>query len=81
LEAFRHKDLIVISFEFSTQHGDPLGGMLFALVHFRALHFTATTHLTCVFPSLADDTHMIGFALDVLPIFCNYKKNLEHYDF
>jgi hypothetical protein len=81
LEAFKHKDFIVISSESSTQHGDPLGVVLFALAHFRALHSIATTHLTCVFPSLANDTHMIGPTLDVLPIFCNYRKNLEHYDF
>jgi hypothetical protein len=30
------------------------------------------------FPSLADDTHIVGFASDMLPIFfSDYKKSLE----
>ncbi len=43
--------------------------MLFALIHFRVLHPIITTHLTCVFPSLANDTNIIGPSLDVLFVF------------
>ncbi len=57
---------------------DPLEGMLFALVHFCVFHPTATTHLTCAFPSLANDTHIIGLALYVVFFFCDYKRNLQH---
>ncbi len=39
---------------------------MFALTHFCALRPITTTHPTCVFPSLADDTHIVGRALDVL---------------
>jgi hypothetical protein len=49
--------------------GDPLGGMLFTLAHFCALRFTTTTHFTCVFPSLVDDTHIVGPILNVVLVF------------
>jgi len=55
--------------------------MLFALIHFHVLHPIAATHPTCVFPSLANDMHIVGFALDVLSFFCDYKRNLERQDF
>ncbi len=49
--------------------GVPLGGALFALVYFRVFHFIVVAHLTCVFPSLADDTHIIGLASYMLLAF------------
>jgi len=60
---------MIISSKLSTQQGDPLGGMLFALVHFCTLCLTTTTHFTCVFPSLANDTFIIGPTLDVVLAF------------
>ncbi len=56
-----------------------MGGMFFALVHFCALRLIATTHPTCVFPSLAYDTHIVGHALDVL-FFCDYIKTFSAID-
>jgi hypothetical protein len=73
-QAFRHGDLIVISLE-SSQQGDPPRGALFALPHLHTLHPTTTTHPTCVFPSLVDDTHMVGPTLDVVPCFLYYGMN------
>ncbi len=55
-----------------------LGGVLFALAHLCALHFTASTHSTYVFPSLTNDMHTIGLFLDLSPVFCDYKSSLEH---
>jgi len=52
-----------------TQQGDPLGGALFALAHLCALHLTIIAERTCVFHLLANDTHIVGLALDVVPIF------------
>jgi hypothetical protein len=49
--------------------GDSLKGMLFALAHFYAFHSITITHLTCVFFSLADDTHIIGLASYVILVF------------
>jgi len=54
-----------------------LGGVLFALAHLRAFCFTATTHPTCVFPLLTNDTHIVGFALNVLPIFLKFQKEFD----
>jgi len=49
--------------------GDLLGGVLFALVHLCILHPIATTHPTYVFPSLTNDTHIVGLASNMVPIF------------
>jgi len=48
---------------------DPLGGVLFVLIHLRNFCLTIVAHLTCVFPSLADDTRTVGFTLDVVIAF------------
>jgi hypothetical protein len=42
------------------RHGDPLRGFLFALAHYWALLATITWALSRVFPSLVDDTHIVG---------------------
>jgi hypothetical protein len=50
--------LFVILFFVGIHQGDQLTRPLFALVHFRTnLHFSSG-----VFPSLADDTHILGLA-------------------
>jgi hypothetical protein len=46
-----------------------LGGMLFTLAHICTFHLIATTHSTCVFPSLAYDMHIVSFPLDLLIVF------------
>jgi len=48
-------DVIVIPSTMGT-----LGGALFALAHFKALHFTVNHFSSCLFPSIVDDTHIIG---------------------
>jgi len=62
-----------ISFSFCRNQvhdkGTHWGGMLFALAHLCVLHLTITTHPACVFFSLANDTHMVGFASNVVLIF------------
>jgi len=40
--------------------GDPLGGALFALAHFKALGFTTSHFSSCLFPPIVNDTHIIG---------------------
>jgi hypothetical protein len=46
----RESDVIVIPSTMGTHQGDPLGGTLFALTHFRALRIT-TNH--CPFSSIS----------------------------
>ncbi len=65
----RHEDLTINSFESSIQQGNPLGQMLFALIHLRTIHPITTAHPTFVFPSLANDMYIVGPASDVVPIF------------
>jgi hypothetical protein len=40
--------------------GDPLGGALFALAHFKALRSTINHFPYCLFPSIINDIHIIG---------------------
>jgi hypothetical protein len=43
-----------------THQGDPLGGALFVLAHFKALHSIANFFPFCLFPSIVDDIHIIN---------------------
>ncbi len=47
---------------------------MFTLVHFCVLHPTLVTHPTCVFPSLANDNHIIGLASNVLLVFLQLQE-------
>jgi hypothetical protein len=61
---------ISLSFHLNLVHDKgSLRGVLFALTHFCVLHPITTTHPTCVFPLLVDDTHIVGLASDVLFFF------------
>jgi hypothetical protein len=52
-------DVTIIPFAMGTYQGDPLGGALFASTHFKALHFITSQFPFCLFPSIANDTHII----------------------
>jgi len=43
-----------------TRQGNPFGGALFALAHFKALHYIASHFPSCLLLSSADDIHIIG---------------------
>jgi hypothetical protein len=52
--------MMVMLVSFNEHQGDPLGGPLFTLAHVRAL-WSVTNHLlTCLFSTIAHDTHIIG---------------------
>jgi hypothetical protein len=53
-------DVIVIPFAMEIRQGDFLGGTLFVLAHFTALHSTISHFPSFLFPSIVDDTHIIG---------------------
>jgi hypothetical protein len=74
LKAFKHGDLTVISSKSSTQQGDALQGVLFTLTHFCPLCPIATTHLTCVFPSLTNGMHIASPASNVILVFLRLQK-------
>ncbi len=48
---------------------DPLGVVLFVVVHICVFFPITTIHPTCVFPLLANDMNIIDLALDVVFIF------------
>jgi len=48
---------------------EPLGGLLFAMAHYRTLLKIVAQALNCVFPSLADNTHIMGPMSEVIPAF------------
>jgi hypothetical protein len=51
------------------KHGEPLGGPLFAMAHYWALLKTIVQAPNYVFPSLADNTHIMGLMSEVVPTF------------
>jgi hypothetical protein len=53
-------DVTIIPSAMGTHQSDPLRGALFALTHFRALHSTFSHFPFSLFPSIANDTHIIG---------------------
>ncbi|KAL2620254.1 hypothetical protein R1flu_000459 [Riccia fluitans] len=72
----REDEVTLFSSESGTRQGDPLDGALFALAHLRALRTTASEHLLCLFPSLADDTHIVGPPEAVVPAFHTLEGHL-----
>ncbi len=61
--------VIIIESCLGMKQGDPLGGPLFALTHCRAFLKTITQAPKCVFPSLVDDTHIVGIVNEVVLTF------------
>jgi hypothetical protein len=53
-------DVTVIHSAMGTCHNDPLGGALFTLAHFKALHSITNHFFSYLFPSIANDTHIIS---------------------
>jgi hypothetical protein len=56
-----------------TCQNDPLRGALFALGHFRALHFIASCFPYCLFPSIINETHIIGPPLIISSAYEHFK--------
>jgi hypothetical protein len=53
-------DITIIPFVMGIRQCDLLGGALFPLTHFRALCSTTSHFPSCLFPSIIDDTQIIG---------------------
>ncbi|KAL2643240.1 hypothetical protein R1flu_010827 [Riccia fluitans] len=70
-------EVSLLSSESGTCQGDPLGGALFALAHLHALRIVASKHSLCLFPSLADDTHIVGPFEAVVPAFHALEGHLS----
>jgi len=46
----------------STQQDNPVTWPFFTLTHFGALHYSSGVFLVCLFPYLANDTHILALA-------------------
>jgi hypothetical protein len=66
-------DVIVIPFSMGTCQCDPLGGNC-SLAHFTTLRSTYNHFPSCLFPSIADDTHIIG-PLQLYHLHMNISKS------
>jgi hypothetical protein len=60
-----------------TCQGDPLGRALFELTHFRALRSIANDFPSCLFPSIVNDTHIIGPLFIVLFAYEHFQTKLH----
>jgi hypothetical protein len=45
----------------NTQQDNPLTWPLFTLTHFGVFHYSSRVFLLCLFPYLANDTHILAF--------------------
>jgi hypothetical protein len=56
----RESEETIIPSTMGTHQGDPLGGALFSLIHFKVLRFTTSHFPSCLFPPIVDDMHIIA---------------------
>ncbi|KAL2641238.1 hypothetical protein R1flu_008825 [Riccia fluitans] len=73
----REDEVSLLSSESSTCQEDPLGGALFALAHLCSLRTMASEHPLCLFPSLANDTHIVGPLETIVPAFHTLEGHLS----
>jgi hypothetical protein len=59
----------IIDLSLNTRQGDPLGGPLFVLAHYQAFLETIMRAPSYVFPSLVDDTHIVGPLNEITRVF------------
>jgi hypothetical protein len=67
--SFQHGDFIIISFEFSKQQGNLLGGVLFTLTHLHIICPIIIAHPTWFFLSRSNDMHIVIHISNVVSIF------------
>ncbi len=58
------------------RHGDPLGGPLFALAHYRAFLETIAQAPNCVFLSLTEVTYIVGLMSEITRTFDHLSTQL-----
>ncbi len=56
----RDGNVLIIPFILGTRQNDPLKKTLFALAHLQALCSIINNFPSCSFPSITNDTHIIG---------------------
>jgi hypothetical protein len=76
LRTWHVKRVTIIESSSNTRQCDPLGGPLFALAHYQAFLETMVQAPTCVFPSLANDTHIIRPLNEITHVFDHISTQL-----
>ncbi len=71
----RERDVIIIPSTMGIRQGDPLGGVLFALIHFRTLCFITNHFPSCLCPSITDDIHIISPPLNCIICLCAFPNS------
>jgi hypothetical protein len=69
--------VVVIPYAMGLHQGDPLRGALFALAHLKALHSIVNFFPSCLFPSITDDTNIIGPPSIVLSTYEHFQIKLR----
>jgi hypothetical protein len=69
-------DVTLISSTMGTHQSDPLRKAMFILTHFKVLCFTTSCFPSCLFPSIANDTHIINPPSIVSYAYKHFKINL-----
>jgi hypothetical protein len=57
-------EIIIVPWTMGTHQSDPLRGSLFSITHFRVAHFPFY-----IFPTIIDDTHILGPSSEVIQAF------------
>jgi hypothetical protein len=70
-------NLFIIQSSSGTHQRDLLGGPLFILTHFRALCSLTSLFPSCLFPSITNDTHIIGPTSIVFQAFDHFSSQLD----
>ncbi len=70
------KGITIIESSLGTRRGDPLGGILCALAHYKTFLETITRAPSCVFPSLVNNTHIMGPVSEVVFAFDHLSTQL-----
>jgi hypothetical protein len=60
---------------------DPLRSFLFALAHYQTFLKTTVWAPNCVFPSLANDTHILGLMGEIIFVFDHLSTQLTLFGF
>jgi hypothetical protein len=68
--------ITIFEFSSNTKQGDLLGGRLFTLAHYRAFLGTIRRARNYVFPSLANDTHIVGSMNEITHAFEHLSTQL-----
>jgi hypothetical protein len=68
--------ITIIESSLGMRQGDALGGPLFVLAHYQALLKTIMWAPNYVFPSLADDTHIVRPLSEITRVFGHLSSQL-----